>query len=211
MSITPASSTTINPFLISTDPSQILGADLSTSDSTSTDSTSGLSSAQLSQPAQLFSKLQELLATNPTEATSILSQLSQQLQATAQSSSDPQAAKVLSSLAAKFATAAQTGDLSVLQPPSSRGSQSPADAYSQAQDSSSASQALVHGHHHHGHHHASSASDSSQSGSSSESSNSDSSDSSGSTLAEDLQNFIAGALSTVESATNSINTTGVTA
>jgi hypothetical protein len=113
--------------------------------------------ADLSNPAQFFSELKQLSTQDPSAFKSITSQIAQQLTTAAQSSTDPNQAAALNSLAANFQSASQTGDFSSLFP------------QSQVQSSaanSSAAQPQSSGAHHHGHHHHGYAPSSSSSGAS---------------------------------------------
>jgi hypothetical protein len=84
----------------------------------------------LSQAAQVFSKLQNLSQSNPTQFKQLTAKISSQLQTEAQSATGS-ASTFLSDLANQFQTASQTGNTSSLQP-----------------------QTASPGGHHHGHHHA---------------------------------------------------------
>ena len=85
-----------------------------------------------SQVAQLFQQLQQLQQQNPDAFQQVMKDAVTELRAAAQQATDPNQAKFLNVLADKFQLAADSGDLSVLQPDSAtQGAQ---------------------GHHHHGHH-----------------------------------------------------------
>ncbi len=75
----------------------------------------GTDTTKLSKMGDLMSQLQGLESSDPAKAKQVLSQIATTLKA--QSGSDPK----LASVAAKFDQAAQTGDLSVLQPNKSGG------------------------------------------------------------------------------------------
>jgi len=107
----------------------------SSSSASSTDPLSIIDSSgkvDLSQAAQLFSKLQDISQTNPAQFKQLTAQISTQLQAEAQKATGS-AETFLSNLASQFNNASQTGSASDLQP-----------------------QQTQTGSHHHGHHHHSS-------------------------------------------------------
>jgi hypothetical protein len=82
---------------------------------TETTSASGVGEAattNVSKPAELMAKLQKLKDSDPDKLKSVLSDISKQLQDAADKTGD----KGLAKLADKFASAAQSGDLSGLQP-----------------------------------------------------------------------------------------------
>jgi hypothetical protein len=91
----------------------------SVSSSPSTDRTSasaeppGSSRTKLSRLGEMMSKLQDLERTDPAKAKQVLTSIAATLHAKASSASDPR----LQALADKFTEAANTGDLSGLQPP----------------------------------------------------------------------------------------------
>jgi hypothetical protein len=87
-------------------------------------------SINFSQVAQLFQQLQQLQTSNPTEFKQVLTDAAKQFTAAAGQQTDPAAAGFLSNLANQFQTAADTGNLSALQP------------------GSNGSQGAHHGHHH---------------------------------------------------------------
>ncbi len=99
--------------------------------------TTGEDTTQLSGPAQFFNKLQSLEQTDPNKAKQALSDIASKLSDQA-TKVGGERGKQLSTLADKFSQAAQTGDISGLQP------------------SGAAQGAQGGGHHggHHGHHHA---------------------------------------------------------
>jgi hypothetical protein len=102
-----------------------------------TGSASSSGSADLSDAAKFFSKLQNRSQTDPAKFKQLTSEISSELQTAAQEASGSQAT-FLSDLANQFQTASQTGSVSSLQPPST------------------ASQAAGHHHHHHAHYQSSS-------------------------------------------------------
>lgn len=86
-----------------------------TSQAKQTSSSSGVGEAtkvSLSKPAELMAKLQKLKDADPEKLKSVLSDISKQLEDTATKNGDTR----LSELASKFASAAETGDLSGLAP-----------------------------------------------------------------------------------------------
>lgn len=86
-----------------------------TQQTTQSSSSSGVGDAattSVSKPAELMAKLQQLQQSDPEKLKSVLSDISKQLQDTADKTGD----KGLAKLADKFADAAQSGDLSGLQP-----------------------------------------------------------------------------------------------
>jgi hypothetical protein len=118
------------------------GGSPSNSSGSSSASSSGLTNANgsvdLSQAAQLFSKLQNLSQTDATKFKQLTAQISSQLQQEADGASGSEQS-FLSNLSNQFSTASQTGSTSALQPQ--------AQAQTQAQSGT---------HHAHGHHHSSS-------------------------------------------------------
>lgn len=97
-------------------------------------------SVNVSQPAELFSKLQQLQQTDPDKFKQVLTNIAGELQNAAKGKSGFEA-QALSDLATKFQNVANGGDISQLKPPSSSNS----DQYTQ--------QGAVSAKHHHGHHH----------------------------------------------------------
>jgi hypothetical protein len=93
----------------------------------------GAAAPQISGPGQFFGKLQQLAETNPTQFKQVTQQISDQLRQQAQQSTG-RAAQFENALADRYASAAQSGDLSAFKP----------------QGGSGASGAQ-HAHHHHGH------------------------------------------------------------
>jgi hypothetical protein len=112
----------------------ILQSNESSSNSTSsTGSTNSSSdSVGLSGPAQLFNELQQLASSDPTKFKEVAAQIAQQLEtaagesdsSTGSSSSTGGVNQMLANLASKFEEAAETGNVSVLQPPSAGTGQS---------------------------------------------------------------------------------------
>ena len=74
-------------------------------------------SSSLSGPAELFKKLEALSKSDPAKFKQATQEISEKLTEEAGSATDPGAKKMLTSLAAKFTEASQTGDASVLKPP----------------------------------------------------------------------------------------------
>ncbi len=105
-----------------------------TGSTTSSKSNSVSDQIDFSQIGQLFSQLQQLQTSNPTEFKQVLTDAATKFKAAAAQSTDPQQTAFLNNLAGKFQTAADTGNLSALKPDSSPGGSS---GYS------------AHGHHHH--------------------------------------------------------------
>ncbi len=73
-------------------------------------------SINFSQVAQLFQQLQQLQTSNPTEFKQVLTDAATQFKTAAGQQTDPAAAGFLSNLSDQFQTAADTGNLSALQP-----------------------------------------------------------------------------------------------
>lgn len=114
---------------------------LLSSSSSSTSSTTGTSSSDsttLSGPAQLYNELQQLASSDPTAFKQVAAQIAQQLETAAgesgssgtssisgssssSSSSSSGVNQMLANLASKFEQAAETGNVTVLQPPSESG------------------------------------------------------------------------------------------
>lgn len=78
-------------------------------------STASTGSVDLSEAAQLFSKLQNLSQTNPSQFKQLTSQISSQLQTAAQSATGS-AQSFLSTLSTEFQSASQTGTTAPLRP-----------------------------------------------------------------------------------------------
>jgi hypothetical protein len=95
--------------------------------------TFGAAAPQISGPGQFFSKLQQLAETNPTQFKQVTQQISDQLRQQAQQSTG-RAAQFENALADRYASAAQSGDLSAFKP-----------------QGGSETSAAQHAHHHHGH------------------------------------------------------------
>ncbi|MBV8819769.1 MAG: hypothetical protein JO022_15515 [Acidobacteriaceae bacterium] len=93
----------------------------------------------ISQVGQLFQDLQQLQSSNPSEFQQVLQDAASKFQTAASQTTDPDQAKVLDSIAARFDQAASTGDLSALQPGGRSGSASGSGSHA------------AHGHHHHHH------------------------------------------------------------
>ncbi len=144
----------------------------SSSSATSVDGASSAVSVDLSQPGQLFSQLQNLAQTDPTQFKQVTAEIASQLKDAASSQTGKQA-DFLNNLAGRFETASQSGKMSDLAPPQ------------QAQAQSGA--------HHHHHAHAQSGS-STQSGVSSSQSGAES-------LFQQVQDIIANALSSASTST----------
>ncbi len=126
-----------NPYAstTSTASTSSVGAVSSTTSTASTaSSASAASSTSISSAGQLFSQLQQLSQSNPTEFKAVASQLATTFQTAASQTGGPQA-KALTNLSDQMTQAAQTG---ALQAPQS------------GQGSSSSSGAGGHHHHHHG-------------------------------------------------------------
>ncbi len=77
-------------------------------------------SVELSGPAKLFSALQQLASQDPAKFKTVTADIASKLQAAAgtDSTSGTSGNSFLATLASKFQQASQTGDVSVLQPPS---------------------------------------------------------------------------------------------
>ena len=121
-----------------------------TSQGSSTAATSA--SVDISRPAELYAKLQQLQSTDPDKFKQVVSDVADKLKTLADQNSNSPQAKMLSSLAAKFQDVANGGDLSQLKPtePTSGQANNAASAYSQAtQDGSNLNAAQHHGGHHH--------------------------------------------------------------
>ena len=74
-------------------------------------------SASFSKLSDFFSKLQQLQSSDPAKFKEICADIAEKLKAAAQQLGDTPGGKMLSDLAAKFESAAQTGDVSQLKPP----------------------------------------------------------------------------------------------
>jgi hypothetical protein len=136
-------------------------------------------SVSMSQSGQLWSELQSLAQSDPSEFEQVTASIASQLTSAASSMTGQQASFV-SNLAQSFQEASQTGSMSSLEPPASQGQ-------TQGQG-----QAQGHGHHHH---HGHGASGSTQSSTSAQSS----SDS----LFQQIESIISNALSSATGSTTS--------
>jgi hypothetical protein len=105
----------------------------STTASTSSATTSS-DTIDFSLVATLFQQLKQLQTSDPSEFKQVLTDAAGKLQAAAQQQTDPTQAAFLNNLASRFQDAANTGNLSALQPQGSDGSYAP----------------KGHHHHHHG-------------------------------------------------------------
>jgi hypothetical protein len=76
----------------------------------------GSDSVEISQPGQMLSQLQQLKSKDPAQFKQVLSDTANQLRALAQQAGPSAGGSALAELADRFQTAANTGDLSVLQP-----------------------------------------------------------------------------------------------
>lgn len=76
-------------------------------------------SVNFSQVGQVFQELQQLQTSDPSALKKVLEDAATKFSTAAQQSTDPTQASFLSSLADRFQTAANTGDLSALKQPSS--------------------------------------------------------------------------------------------
>lgn len=74
-------------------------------------------SAKFSGPAEFLSKLQELKETDPEKFKELVQSAADQLKSAAESETDERARKMLTTLADKIASVADSGDLSQLEPP----------------------------------------------------------------------------------------------
>jgi len=101
------------------------------STTSNTSSTTSPDQVNLSQVSTLFQQLQQLQTSNPAEFKKVLTDGAQQLQAAAAQQTNPAATAFLNNLAAKFQTAADTGNLAALNPQAASGATG------------------AHGHHHH--------------------------------------------------------------
>jgi hypothetical protein len=87
-----------------------------TTGATSTSSTDSGDTVNFSQVSSLFSELQQLQTSNPAEFKQVLTDGAAKLQAAAAQQTDPKATAFLNNLAARFETAADTGNLAALNP-----------------------------------------------------------------------------------------------
>jgi hypothetical protein len=98
----------------------------SSSSSTQTSSTSsGADSTSVSGPGQLFSELEQLSKSNPSDFKTVTASISQELKSAASSATNSQQANFLNQMAANFATASQSGNFSDLFPPQNGNSGAP--------------------------------------------------------------------------------------
>jgi hypothetical protein len=95
--------------------------DLSTASQAGSAAQSPGDSASLSGFSSLYQKLQALQQQDPAKLKEALQEIAQKLSDAAKSATDPNQQKALQSLSDKFGQAAQTGDLSGLQPPAGGG------------------------------------------------------------------------------------------
>lgn len=72
--------------------------------------------SNISKPSELLSKLSQLQSTDPEKFKSVMNDIADSLKKAADAAGGTSAGNVLKNLAAKFTSAAQTGDLSQLQP-----------------------------------------------------------------------------------------------
>lgn len=86
-----------------------------TTDSSS--STSSTDSKKISGPAEFLNKLQQLKESDPEKFTELLQGVADKLKSAAETATDESAKTMLSSLADKFSSVANGGDLSQLEPP----------------------------------------------------------------------------------------------
>jgi hypothetical protein len=91
-----------------------------TSKGTSTAASSGLGAdaTELSKPAELYAKLQQLQQSDPEKFKAVTADIAAKLKAAAADQGDGFGGKMLSDLAAKFEAVANGGDITQLKPPS---------------------------------------------------------------------------------------------
>ena len=108
-----------------TDLTALYGAQVSRATSSSTisaatsateDTTGKTDSLSISKPAEMFSKLEQLKASDPEKFKQVVTDIASKLKSAAEKQSGP-AAAMLSDLAGKFENVAKGGDLSQLKPP----------------------------------------------------------------------------------------------
>ncbi len=88
----------------------------------------GVDGTEMSNPAELMSKLQQLQEEDPEQFQTVMDQIADELEAAAaEEEEETGQTSRLSDLAAKFREAAESGDLSILQPP-------PPPSFSESQD-----------------------------------------------------------------------------
>ncbi len=138
---------------------------------TGVEGTTSAVSVDMSQPGQLWSQLQSLAQSNPTEFKAVTADIASQLKQAA-SSQTGQKADFLNNLAERFQSASQSGKMSDLAPPSG--------------------QPHVHGHHHHHHQQVQAASNSTQPTSADQTGND--------SLAQMIQSILANALNSTSTA-----------
>lgn len=99
--------------------------------SANTNSTSSVTndSSGISNPAKLFSELEQLSKQNPEEFKKITAQITQQLQNAAKNTTDSSEANFLNQMASNFETASKSGNFSDLFPKSSQVSGSGSHSY----------------------------------------------------------------------------------
>ena len=126
-----------------------------------TTATTASTSTRISGPGRLMAKLQQLQQTDPAKFKQVMSDMAAKLNALAQqqsgssaSSSSTGGGQSLTDLANKFASAAQTGDLSAFQPPplpTGTSAANAAGAYAQNGAGGASLSGVSSGHHHHHH------------------------------------------------------------
>ncbi|HEX7557000.1 MAG TPA: hypothetical protein VF338_10285 [Leptolinea sp.] len=100
---------------------------------------SGTDSTETSNPAEFFSKLQELQKSDPEKFQEVVSSIADKLEAAAGDKDLSSASSMLSDLAAKFRDVANGGDISQLQPPeppANPGMMPPDEQYAQQEQNS---------------------------------------------------------------------------
>lgn len=97
-----------------------LGSAETTSSSSQVDNESGSDQVKLSKPAEMMKKLAALKESDPAKFQEVVSNIANKLDEAAQSATGEEQAR-LSDLASKFSQAAESGDLSSLQPPEGGG------------------------------------------------------------------------------------------
>jgi hypothetical protein len=114
---------------------QSTGTDSTIADAIGADAYSQSDSVDLSKPAQLFSKLQELAKSDPEKFKQVCADIAEKLKAASQETTGRDA-NMLADLAQKFQNVADGGDISQLQPPPppSFSQSGGVSAYSQQQD-----------------------------------------------------------------------------
>ncbi|MFP5212401.1 MAG: hypothetical protein ACLGPL_03380 [Acidobacteriota bacterium] len=89
--------------------------------STATQSTGSSTSLDLSRPGKLFSRLQQLSESDPDKFKSVMSDIADQLEDTAEASSDDEEGEMLKKAAERFRSASESGELSDAMPPRPEG------------------------------------------------------------------------------------------